>query len=266
MKEGYCLTVITKDKGRRRLPFDQERLERTIDNVLNDFPNLDSSKYKNRILRLIQNQEEFRAAEITDKLILNALDNISREEPEWTYVASRMFLNKLYKEAAYNRSYDSDEQYGSLVGLLKHLGEKGIYSELILKEYTKEEINLAKSYIDPEKDKLFNYIGLKTLYDRYLTKDYDKRTFELPQERWLIIALTLMVNEPKEKRMDLVKESYWALSNLYMTVATPTLANAGKSYGQLSSCFIDTVDDSLQNIYDGNTDVANLSKNGGGIN
>lgn len=259
------MTVITKDKGRRRLPFDQERLERTIDNVLNDFPNLDSSKYKNRILRLIQNQEEFRAAEITDKLILNALDNITREEPEWTYVASRLFLNKLYKEAAYNRSYDSDEKYGSLVGLLKNLGEKGIYSELILKEYSKEEINLAKSYIDPEKDKLFNYIGLKTLYDRYLAKDYDKRTFELPQERWLVIALTLMVNEPKEKRMELVKESYWALSNLYMTVATPTLANAGKSYGQLSSCFIDTVDDSLQNIYDSNTDIANLSKNGGGI-
>ena len=50
-----------------------------------------------------------------------------------------------------------------------------------------------------------------------------------------------------------------------MTVATPTLANAGKRYGQLSSCFIDTVDDSLQSIYDSNTDIANLSKHGGGI-
>src|SRR5699024_2451763 len=58
---------------------------------------------------------------------------------------------------------------------------------------------------------------------------------------------------------------YWALSNLYMTVATPTLTNAGKTHGQLSSCFIDTVDDSLQSIYDSNTDVAKLSKNGGGM-
>jgi ribonucleoside-diphosphate reductase alpha chain len=55
------------------------------------------------------------------------------------------------------------------------------------------------------------------------------------------------------------------MSNLYMTVATPTLANAGKSYGQLSSCFIDTVDDSLDGIYLNNWDIARLSKDGGGI-
>ncbi len=81
----------------------------------------------------------------------------------------------------------------------------------------------------------------------------------------MVIAMTLMANEPPKRRLELVKEAYWALSNLYMTVATPTLANAGKSYGQLSSCFVDTVDDSLQGIYDSNTDIANLSKSGGGI-
>lgn len=81
----------------------------------------------------------------------------------------------------------------------------------------------------------------------------------------MIIAMTLMAEEDTDYRLDLVKEAYWALSHLYMTVATPTLANAGKSYGQLSSCFIDTVDDSLQGIFDSNTDIANLSKSGGGL-
>jgi ribonucleoside-diphosphate reductase alpha chain len=81
----------------------------------------------------------------------------------------------------------------------------------------------------------------------------------------MIIAMHVMQDENPEKRLDLVLEAYWALSNLYMTVATPTLANAGKTHGQLSSCFIDTVDDSLQSIYDSNTDIAKLSKNGGGI-
>src|SRR5690625_149338 len=80
-----------------------------------------------------------------------------------------------------------------------------------------------------------------------------------------MIAMYLMQDEPASKRIELVKEAYWALSNLYMTVATPTLTNAGKSHGQLSSCFIDTVDDSLQSIYDSNTDIAKLSKSGGGM-
>lgn len=258
-------TIITKDKGRRQLPFDQDRLFNFIDNIMLEFPHLDSTKYKERILNIIKLHEYFRAAEITNKLILNALDNITKEEPDWTYVAARIYLKKLYKEAAYNRSYDANEKYGSLIGLLKTLGEKGIYSELILKEYSREEIKLAESFIDPEKDKLFTFVGLKTLADRYLAKDYDGRVFELPQERMMIVAMHLMSKEDKAKRMDLVKEAYWALSNQYMTVATPTWSNAGKSYGQLSSCFIDTVDDSLDGIYNSNTDVANLSKNGGGI-
>ncbi|EDN7570894.1 TPA: ribonucleoside-diphosphate reductase subunit alpha, partial [Listeria monocytogenes] len=111
----------------------------------------------------------------------------------------------------------------------------------------------------------FTYNGLYLLATRYLATDSERNVYELPQERWLTIALYLMQNEPKEKRMKLVEEAYWALSNLYMTVATPTLANAGKVGGQLSSCFIDTVDDSLQGIYDSNTDVARVSKHGGGV-
>src|SRR5699024_7825893 len=95
--------------------------------------------------------------------------------------------------------------------------------------------------------------------------DHDKRTYELPQERWMIIAMHLMQDESLDKRSELVLEAYGALRHVYMTVATPTLTNAGKTHGQLSSCFIDTVDDSLQSIYDSNTDIARLSKNGGGI-
>ena len=113
---------------------------------------------------------------------------------------------------------------------------------------------------------MFDYIGLLTLDERYLAKDFDGRVMESPQERYMIIAMDIMRNEPQEKRVELVKESYWAMSNLYMTVATPTMANAGKKVaGQLSSCFIDTVDDSLEGIFDSNTDVARLSKTGGGI-
>ncbi|EAC3536342.1 ribonucleoside-diphosphate reductase subunit alpha, partial [Listeria monocytogenes] len=160
---------------------------------------------------------------------------------------------------------NDDDKYGSYVGLQESLGERGIYSGNILKNYSKEDLIAAGKLIDPEKDKLFTYNGLYLLATRYLATDSERNVYELPQERWLTIALYLMQNEPKEKRMKLVEEAYWALSNLYMTVATPTLANAGKVGGQLSSCFIDTVDDSLQGIYDSNTDVARVSKHGGGV-
>ena len=136
---------------------------------------------------------------------------------------------------------------------------------MLVEKYTAEELEEAGTFIEKERDELFTYIGLKTFVDRYVAVDYSKEPVELPQERWLVIALTLMQDEAKERRMEYVREAYWAMSSLYMTVATPTLANAGKTHGQLSSCFIDTVDDSLQGIYDSNTDVANLSKFGGGI-
>ena len=84
--------------------------------------------------------------------------------------------------------------------------------------------------IDPEKDKLFSYIGIYLLNDRYLARPTKNQVYELPQERFMIIAMEIMRNEPKEIRLDLVKEAYWAMSNLYMTVATPTLSNAGKTH------------------------------------
>lgn len=262
------MTTITKNKGSRKLEYNETRLMSYIDSILNEFENIpqkEKDNYKKKINNSIVKVDEIRAAEITNRLILDALDNMSRESTDWTFVASRFYLNKLYKEASYNRAYDSSEKYGSLIGLLKTLGEMNIYSEDILKYYSKEEIKLAQSWIDPTKDHLFNYIGLKTLADRYLATDHNKRIYELPQERYMVIALAIMCLEPKEKRMDYVKESYWAMSNHYMTVATPTWSNAGKSHGQLSSCFIDTVEDSLQGIYDSNTDVAKISKFGGGI-
>ena len=193
------------------------------------------------------------------------MENIDEATPNWTFFASRLYLQELYRQAANNRNYDIEDKYGDLYQLIKQLTDKGIYTPILLKKYTKEEIDFFNKHIDPEKDKLFHYLAIYTLATRYLATDHDKNTYELPQERWMIIAMHLMQDEDKSQRKQLVLEAYWALSNLYMTVATPTMNNAGKTHGQLSSCFIDTVDDSLQSIYDVNTDVAQLSKNGGGI-
>ena len=194
-----------------------------------------------------------------------ALNQIDIDAPNWSFIASHFLKKQLYQEASRNRQHDDSTRYPDFYHLIVTLTDKGIYSDALLSHYSKSAIVELGQAIDPEKDGLFNYIGLFLLQDRYLARNHKKELFELPQERLMVIAMTLMQHEPKAKRLALVKEAYWALSNLYMTVATPTLSNAGKSYGQLSSCFIDTVDDSLDGIYMNNWDVARLSKDGGGI-
>jgi len=225
--------------------------------------NVTIEKYKEKAEKTIA--EDMTFEQKTDRLIKLALENIDEAEPDWTYVAARIYLRRLYNKARENRGYDNNTNYGSFYNLIDMLTEKNIYGTGLLEKYTKEEIDGFEKIIKPENDDLFTYLGLYSLATRYLAVDHDKNTYELPQERWMVIAMHLMQDEPMAKRSALVEESYWALSNLYMTVATPTLTNAGKTHGQLSSCFIDTVDDSLQAIYDSNTDIAKLSKNGGGI-
>jgi ribonucleoside-diphosphate reductase alpha chain len=259
------MTIITKNDGKRRLPFDEARLVAFIESATCRYSKLKTDAYIDKVVRAITSKDEYKAEQITKLLTMTALENIDMSRPDWTFVAAYIHLRELYKQASKNRVYDASKKYGDFYGLLTTLTNKGIYSPLILEKYSKDEIKELAEIIDPERDKLFTYIGLKTLSDRYLATDHEKSVYELPQERWLIIAMHLMSNEAKEQRLDLVKEAYWALSNLYMTVATPTLTNAGKSYGQLSSCFIDTVDDDLRSIYDSNTDIATLSKGGGGI-
>lgn len=262
---------ITKEGGNRRMPFDQARLARTVHSVHGEFPQLDVADYLRSVLGQIARRQQLSADEMVDLLIREAESRIDLTAPDWEHFAARLYLRRLYKRASKNRFYDATLKYGSYVGLQESLADRNVYSIDILKAYSKDELEEAGQMIEPERDTLFAYNGLYLLATRYLATDHSRAVYELPQERWLTIALYLMQHEhehgerSRRRRMLLVREAYWALSNLYMTVATPTLANAGKVGGQLSSCFIDTVDDSLQGIYDSNTDVARVSKHGGGV-
>lgn len=212
--------------------------------------------------RWVQKNEEATVIDWIDASILETISYIDEQEPYWTFVAERLLLSKIYMQQ--NNKFSIANPYDDFNGWMELLVQKGLLNEDLLTSYSAAERKLLGTILVPERDELFTYIGLRTLMDRYVVRDFDGTTAELPQQRWLIIAMTLMMNET-DSRLQKVEEAYWALSNLYMTVATPTLSNAGKTHGQLSSCFIDTVDDSLQSIYDTNTDVATLSKYGGGI-
>lgn len=190
-----------------------------------------------------------------------ALVRVDIDTPYWDKVASKTLLHRIYQHLTIAREGVTGG-LGDMVGLGV---QKGLYGKFLLDKYTAEDFDKLEDLIDPQKDKELTYVGLMMLYERYLIHDHSDDVFETPQERFLIIAMTIMQDEDPEKRLEHVAEAYWALSNLYATVATPTLSNAGKPNGQLSSCFIDTVADSLDGIYLDNWDNARVSKNGGGI-
>ncbi|MBA4495154.1 ribonucleoside-diphosphate reductase subunit alpha [Paenactinomyces guangxiensis] len=210
-----------------------------------------------------QLRENMKEKEILETIIQVAVEKTSVEEPDWQFVASRLLAHSLYLQAAQNRNYDVSRKYGSLYALLHTLTKQGLYGEYLLETYDQTEIVELESYIVPERDNLFNYIGLKVLADRYIVRDYEGRVMELPQERFMVIAMH-MAQKEKDK-VGWAKQFYDVLSKLELTVATPTLSNAGKPLHQLSSCFIDTVDDSLWSIYNTNTSTAQVSKHGGGV-
>ncbi len=181
----------------------------------------------------------------------------------WQYVAARLLMSDLYKEAAINRGYHYFG-YGDFGTLVHLLVEQNYYGDFLLREYSEEEIRELGKYIKPERDLMFNYEGLKLLADRYLIRGFQKEVLELPQERFMVIAMHLAIPEGDNK-FTYAKKFYDVLSELKMTTATPTLASAGTPFHQLSSCFISVVGDNLWSIYDVNQKFSAVSKHGGAL-
>lgn len=191
-------------------------------------------------------------------LIKAAVELTTQEAPDWEFIAARLLNFRLAEKRAAvsgKRSF-----YEKLV----YLTEEGLYGSYILESYSREEIDEAAGFICPERDKLLNYSGLDLLARRYLIHTHSHEPLESVQEMYLGIALHLAMPE-KNNRMLWVRRFYDMLSRLEVTMATPTLSNARKPYHQLSSCFIDTVPDTLEGIYRSIDNFAMVSKFGGGM-
>ena len=191
-------------------------------------------------------------------LIKAAVELTTQEAPDWEFIAARLLNFRL----AEKRAAVSGKQ--SFYEKLVYLTEDGLYGSYILESYSREEIDEAAGFICPERDKLLNYSGLDLLARRYLIHTHSHEPLESVQEMYLGIALHLAMPE-KTNRMLWVRRFYDMLSRLEVTMATPTLSNARKPYHQLSSCFIDTVPDTLEGIYRSIDNFAMVSKFGGGM-
>ncbi|RDU72755.1 ribonucleoside-diphosphate reductase subunit alpha [Helicobacter aurati] len=191
---------------------------------------------------------------IQQTLIKTAVDKIDVECPNWTFVAARLFLYDLYHKVSHFTGYNHLREYFEIAEkegkILK--GLKDLY-----------DLDLLNSTIVPDRDLQFSYLGIKTLYDRYLLKDSNNEPIELPQQMFMAIAMFLAQNETN--RNEWAIKFYDMISKFEVMCATPTLANARTTRHQLSSCYIGSTPDNIEGIFDAYKEMALLSKYGGGI-
>ena len=203
--------------------------------------------------------------EIKEALILSSR-SLVEIEPNYTYATARILLDSLRTEALSFLKVKDNATFAEMKSLYgTSLGafiDKAISLELIDPELRKMDLEFLGSQIKPERDLLFSYLGLQTLYDRYFIHS-DEVRFELPQVFFMRVAMGLAIAE--DNREERAVEFYNLLSSFDYMSSTPTLFNAGTPHSQLSSCYLTTVPDDLHGIYGALQDNAMLSKWAGGL-
>ena len=182
--------------------------------------------------------------EIQEILIKSANDLISLDNPNYQYVAARLLLYGLTKQVYGGKEYPTLE--GQILGAV---GAK-VYDHGIYDKYSLEEIHTVESFIDHDRDYLFTYAGLRQVVDKYLVQDRSTgQVFETPQFMYIMIALTMFAEYPKEKRLNYVKRYYDAISKHRINIPTPIMAGVRTPIRQFASCVLVDVDDSLDSIF-----------------
>ena len=254
-------TILRGEREQLALSFSYEGFSKVLDDIQKDY---DDPKYSLRILSDKFSsflKEGMSALEKENALTTASVELTTADAPRWDFIAGRFlsfFFERRINESMKRRNIFSFSEK------LNYLVSEGLYLKDITDNYTKEEIEEAYTYIDGERNKLFTYSGLDLLLKRYVIRSHKHEVLETPQEMYLGIALHLAMPETKD-RMKRVREFYDMLSRMEVTMATPTLSNARKPIHQLSSCFIDTVPDSLDGIYRSIDNFAKVSKFGGGM-
>lgn len=239
-----------------------EDLDRTLARIQRDFddPAYDLAMLSARFRALTGAGQDADAR--LGALIRAAVELTSQEAPRWEMIAARLLDLSFMRHLVATRRELGIASFGELV---RYLTERGLYGDYILASYSVSELEEAAAFMVSERDELFAYSGLDLLINRYVIRAHDHTPLESPQEMFLGIALHLAMSEEPTQRLAWVKRFYDMLSKLEVTMATPTLSNARKPDHQLSSCFIDTVPDSLVGIYRSIDNFAQVSKYGGGM-
>jgi ribonucleoside-diphosphate reductase alpha chain len=199
-------------------------------------------------------------ADLERSIVLAARTRIERD-PAHSFVAARALLRGLYVEALGRRVGIDETRVAYSLAFVEYV-LRGVELELLAPEMLDFDLERLGAALAPERDLAFQYLGLQTLYDRYLIH-HGGRRLELPQMLWMRVAMGLALQE--EEREERAIAFYDLISSFRFCPSTPTLFNAGTRYPQLSSCYLSTVSDDLGEIFKTVRDNALLSKWSGGI-
>ena len=184
-------------------------------------------------------------AEIQEILIRSASDLIDLEHPNYQYVAARLLLFSVRKQL-----YGKMKELPTLEQHIIDCVSAEVYDHDIYNKYSQEEIAKADSFIDHSRDFLFTYAGLRQVVDKYLVQDRSSGgVYETPQFMYMMIALTIFAEYPKETRMSYVKRYYDAISKHKINIPTPIMAGVRTPLRQFASCVLVDVDDTLDSIF-----------------
>jgi ribonucleoside-diphosphate reductase alpha chain len=202
-------------------------------------------------------------ADLRIALILTARSFIEKD-PAYTKVAANLSLHNIYSEVFDNYQKKTlEKDYRKT--FIKNLKEAVVNGRLN-KEFLDFDLEDLANTLVVERDHLFDFMGVQTIYDKYLLRvEGGERRIEAPQAFWMRIGMGLALSEKKEERTKWAKEFYHASSELRYVPSTPTLLHSGTTYSQLSSCFLNTVPDDLHAIFKTYGDIAQMLKYSGGL-
>ena len=235
-------TKVKKRDGRIE-PLDLDKMHLMVEDATEGLAGVSASQVEMK--SGIQFYDGITTGEIQEILIRSASDLIDLDHPNYQFVAARLLLFALRKQL-YGKTKE-------LPDLEKHIYvcvNQEVYDNSIFEKYSKEEIGKLNSFIDHERDFLFTYAGLRQVSDKYLVQDRSNGgVYETPQFMYMMIALTIFAEYPKETRLNYVRRYYDAISKHKINIPTPIMAGVRTPLRQFASCVLVDIDDTLDSIF-----------------
>ncbi len=238
--------------------FEAWRIRRRIEAACRDLESVDPGRILDEVLGSLY--DGITSQQIQRATILAARSHIE-VDPAYGTAAARLLLGVIYREAWGNMPAEEDFETTYRQNFADYL-QAGIEAGRLSFELLEFDLGKLSATLSPERDNDFTYLGLQTIYDRYLIEAGSRR-IECPQYFWMRVAMGLSLNE--DDREGRAIEFYEMLSTFRVVSATPTLFNSGTQHPQLSSCYLTTVGDDLESIFKAVSDNAMLSKWAGGL-